>query len=555
MIARSVVGLWILTVIVLSAGHAAAQGQPYYDVTSFGAKCDGSTNDTLAFQSAIVQAKATGGTIAVPLTGRFCVIGDVIVNNSVIPGQLDLSGTEGVCIVGGIGAPATPFGGHPSLLFTGAASSLIMFGSSNGFCMKDLDIRYENPNFTGTAIDGFAGSKGPLAFFATFQNLAVGSSSTGPNSASCLISLAGSFNVVIDNVLLSNADVAVCGPGPNGRYSGNNTIRNSQFGTSNPDGNIKSAMIRNATETWTIGPNNAFETGQKIGNPVVLDIQDGVSCHGITVMGNWVGDIGPTPVNMINVAGTGCSVTVRDNYLGSNLNGSVGIRMVAGKLTADGNTFDSVNTPFQLGPGVVADIGINQYINGSSITQNSVSSMGGAGRFTDLSGTTFFGDGLGPALQLWGGLGVSSNASTTGNFVVNGTLTKSGGGFKIAHPLDPAHKFLNHSFVESPDMKNIYQGTATFDENGEALVQLPDYFEALNQDFRYQLTCIGEHAPVFISQKIHANAFRIAGGKPEMRVSWMVTGIRHDAYANAHRIQVEEEKSSTAPEGATEAND
>ena len=76
MIARSVVGLWILIVIVLSAGQAAAQGQPYYDVTSFGAKCDGSTNDTLAFQSAIAQAKATGGTIAVPLTGRFCVIGD-----------------------------------------------------------------------------------------------------------------------------------------------------------------------------------------------------------------------------------------------------------------------------------------------------------------------------------------------------------------------------------------------------------------------------------------------------------------------------------------------
>lgn len=561
MIARSVVGLWILTAIVLSAGHAAAQGQPYYDVTSFGAKCDGSTNDTLAFRSAIAQAKATGGTIAVPLTGAPCVIADVTGNNAVIAGRLDLSGTDGVCIAGGIGAPATPFGGDPlpRLLFAGAASPLIMFGSSNGFCMKDLNILYNNPNFVGTVIDGYAGSTGPLAFSARFENLDIGSTSSGPNSALCLISLEGSFNAVVDNVLLSNADVAICGPGPNGRWSGGNTIRNSQFGTANPSGNIKSAMIRNATDSWTIGPNNAFEMGQAIGNPVAIDIQDGVSCHGINILGNWVGDDGSNPVNLINVSGSGCLITVRDNYLAADLNGSVGIRMVAGKLIADGNTFDFLTTPFQLGSSVVADIGINRYLHQATITPNAVSNMGGAGRFIDLSGTTFFGDGLGPALQINGGLGVSSNASTTGNFVVNGTLSKAGGGFKIDHPLDPVHKYLNHSFVESPDMKNIYEGTATLDDNGEAEVRMPDYFEALNRDFRYHLTCIGEHAPVFISLKIQANAFRIAGGRPGMRVSWMVAGIRHDAYANTHRIQVEEEKSAaeksaTGPASANQGN-
>jgi trimeric autotransporter adhesin len=38
------------------------------------------------------------------------------------------------------------------------------------------------------------------------------------------------------------------------------------------------------------------------------------------------------------------------------------------------------------------------------------------------------------------------------------------------------------------------------------------------------------------------NRFKIAGGKPGGKVSWQVTGIRQDAYANAHRIQVEEDK-------------
>jgi hypothetical protein len=93
-------------------------------------------------------------------------------------------------------------------------------------------------------------------------------------------------------------------------------------------------------------------------------------------------------------------------------------------------------------------------------------------------------------------------------------------------------------------MMNVYNGNAALDENGEACVQLPEYFEALNQDFRYQLTCIGGFAPIYIAEKISDNHFKIAGGKPGMEVSWQVTGVRHDPYAVAHRVQVEEEKNN-----------
>jgi hypothetical protein len=130
-----------------------------------------------------------------------------------------------------------------------------------------------------------------------------------------------------------------------------------------------------------------------------------------------------------------------------------------------------------------------------------------------------------------------------GNVQVNGTLTKAGGSFKIDHPLDPANKYLSHSFVESPDMLNIYNGNVTLDSAGTAVVTLPDWFEALNQDFRYQLTPIGAPGPnLYIAQEIQGNHFTIAGGAPGMAVSWLVTGIRHDAWANAHRIPVEEDK-------------
>ncbi|HEY3242950.1 MAG TPA: hypothetical protein VGM03_06310, partial [Phycisphaerae bacterium] len=43
----------------------------------------------------------------------------------------------------------------------------------------------------------------------------------------------------------------------------------------------------------------------------------------------------------------------------------------------------------------------------------------------------------------------------SGNVNVTGTLSKGFGTFKIDHPLDPENKYLYHSFVESPDMKNI----------------------------------------------------------------------------------------------------
>ncbi|MBX2897847.1 MAG: hypothetical protein KF763_20565 [Cyclobacteriaceae bacterium] len=141
-----------------------------------------------------------------------------------------------------------------------------------------------------------------------------------------------------------------------------------------------------------------------------------------------------------------------------------------------------------------------------------------------------------------GRVNISGATTITGTLNVSGTVTKGGGTFKIDHPLDPTNKFLYHSFVESPDMKNIYDGVAVLDGSGEASVELPSYFEALNKDFRYQLTCVGGFAQVYIAEEISGNRFRIAGGKPGLKVSWQVTGIRKDAYAESNRVQVEVEK-------------
>jgi len=144
-----------------------------------------------------------------------------------------------------------------------------------------------------------------------------------------------------------------------------------------------------------------------------------------------------------------------------------------------------------------------------------------------------------------GGAG-GATAGLAGEFLgdveISGNLSKGGGSFKIDHPLDPENKYLYHSFVESPDMMNIYNGNVTTDQTGEAVVVLPEWFEALNKSFRYQLTVVGTFARAIVGEKVKDNRFTIKTDAPNVEVSWQVTGIRKDVYAEKHRIPVEEAK-------------
>jgi hypothetical protein len=141
--------------------------------------------------------------------------------------------------------------------------------------------------------------------------------------------------------------------------------------------------------------------------------------------------------------------------------------------------------------------------------------------------------------------GANYAGSFSGDVIITGTLSKGGGSFKIDHPLYPESKYLVHSFVESPDMMNIYNGNVTTNESGEVWVELPEYFEALNTDFRYQLTVIGQFAQAIVGEEIRDGRFSIKTDQPFVKVSWQVTGVRHDPWAEANRIEVEVDK----PEG------
>jgi len=207
-------------------------------------------------------------------------------------------------------------------------------------------------------------------------------------------------------------------------------------------------------------------------------------------------------------------------------------------------------------------IGVYGYSSGSvsvyglSATGVGEGVLGSSGSNNGVRGASASGTGVkGESVSANGVVATNSNSGTaaylgtsccggyfTGSGYFSGYLTKAGGGFQIDHPLDPAHKLLNHSFVESPEMKNVYDGVVTTDENGLAVVELPEWFEALNRDFRYQLTVIGRFAQAIVEQEIEGNRFSIRTNLAQVKVSWQVTGIRRDPWADANRRPAEEYK-------------
>jgi len=134
-----------------------------------------------------------------------------------------------------------------------------------------------------------------------------------------------------------------------------------------------------------------------------------------------------------------------------------------------------------------------------------------------------------------------------GDVHVQGNLSASGAKpFKIDHPLDPANKYLTHFALESPEVQNVYNGNITTDAAGKAVIQLPDYFSAVNRDFKYQLTIVDEtqFAMARVSKKINGNSFEIMTSVPNIEVSWQVTAVRDDKAIQKYAVPAEMDKPS-----------
>jgi hypothetical protein len=297
---------------------------------------------------------------------------------------------------------------------------------------------------------------------------------------------------------------------------------------------------------------------ETVGSNAGIKFSDGtIQTTALGVPLNLSGD-GGTILNVRN-DGTGFAINSISDSIAISANG--GTIAVAG-VTRDGTALSgiSINGPGVEGrsttaPGVLGLSGTQPGVEGLSAAAPGVKGRSTDGPGVDGTSTTSIGvkgfssdaaGVMGDSLIGTGILGTSlfgMAGEFLGNVRVTGALIKAGGSFKIDHPLDPANKYIYHSFVESPDMMNIYNGNITTDGNGMAVVELPEWFEALNRDFRYQLTVVGQFAQAIVAEKVKGNRFTIQTSSPNVEVSWQVTGIRQDAWANDNRIRVEEEKS------------
>jgi hypothetical protein len=309
---------------------------------------------------------------------------------------------------------------------------------------------------------------------------------------------------------------------------------------------IGNSVILQKSGNLGIGDTNPIAKLSVIGTDSNYATITGATVNGIGILGNHSGATGTNPgvrgtTNSTDVNAAGILGIIFSSNPGTTGAGVRGVNLGTG--TSGIGVFGS---HAGAGDGVRGRTLSGYGVKGEQSSGTTGAGVYGISTATDGNGILAEANDGTEAFAIWGKSTHGEAGHFTGKVVVNGdldvlgTLSKDMGTFKIDHPLDPANKYLSHSFVESPDMMNVYNGNIVLNRNGEAVVQLPSYFQALNTDFRYQLTAIGAPGPdLFIAEEIYNNQFKIAGGRPGMKVSWHVTGIRQDPYANAHRVQVE----------------
>jgi hypothetical protein len=288
-----------------------------------------------------------------------------------------------------------------------------------------------------------------------------------------------------------------------------------------------------ATNAANSAQTSAASVAEGYANSTFLPLTGG------TLSGHLTGNAGAT--FSTPAAGGTSLLATGGNEAGTDAEGGFGVNGVGGGAT---------------GSSPEGGFGVYGHGGGASGTDGDggagVFGVGGVGTTYGGSGGVFLGGTGGSATDdgdgvvAYAGSGISGYGYAgyfDGDLNSTGTITGAAKNFLIDHPLDPANQYLYHASVESSEMKTIYDGTVPLDANGEAVVELPNWFQALNTDFRYQLTAIGAPGPnLYIAEEISNNHFTIAGGNPGMKVSWQVTGVRQDRFAKAHPLQVEVQK-------------
>lgn len=263
----------------ISAGSLAAgasafsstvefKGDPWYDVRSYGAVCNGTTDDTTSIQNAINAAHAAGGaqTVFFPaITGAQCKF------------TTPLTIYSSITLMGGSFGMAFA---TPGIVYTGTSTPAI--SCSSGVCVDskilNLTIAYNNSGFTGTLVNMNSANSG--------TNLIEGVTFTGGSitTAAYLLDISSSSSAVVRYSRFGGTTKMINAAGANGAV-----IAWNSFG--GITGTITSTWIDGCANGLTID-GNTFEFAG-LPNTVTGTILD---CHvtsgaGSHMSGNWIGDM------------------------------------------------------------------------------------------------------------------------------------------------------------------------------------------------------------------------------------------------------------------------
>lgn len=119
--------------------------------------------------------------------------------------------------------------------------------------------------------------------------------------------------------------------------------------------------------------------------------------------------------------------------------------------------------------------------------------------------------------------------------------------FLINHPLDLENKYLIHSTLEGPEIAVFYRGEAQL-SNGEAIISLPDYFEALTRKENRTVLLtpkFSDDAPISMlaASEVKDGTFTVKmidSKNPSQKFYWEVKAVR----ADVEKLEVERTNTS-----------
>jgi hypothetical protein len=366
--------------------------KPWIDPTfvTYGAHCDGSTDDSAALQSALYVAIANGGSLVIP-DGMTCVVAS---NSSP---ALNADKGVNISIIGGIGggSASRPGGGStlsPRLLFTGTPAIAIGARGSNGISLKRLVIEVKNQSFTGVLLDtshfpgdARCGGRACDTHAAVIEN----NTFIGVPTAAMLVN----FDKTIISRIVGNSffsgTVQLGGAAGRGSYSNEVRVMDNAF---NGSASVKT-MIQNPGEAWEIG-GNAFELNRMASGSSILGCSDSfLDSQGSSFHNSWIGDsVGSPTMTLLNICGSGFSVA-SNKFSISNTNATlISLAPNLGNFDARGNSICAATaaTAFALSTGDV--VAIKNDTCSSTLTKFLTGTPASGSIVTDPTGnTTFYG--------------------------------------------------------------------------------------------------------------------------------------------------------------------